>query len=620
MAYAELVDGEIRVKTHWTEKDLAAAVPGLNHSSKLEAWHGPLSWATCIILSQIFNGRLELGPSLLWWGNETKRWVDAAMYWRDRTDSADLCTPDSDDPFCRLYSYQRTGVNFLGLIPDGALLADEMGCGKTPQVLTALNSPHVQTLPALVICPNSVKGQWAEEAAIWCPNAHPYVIGGGAVGRRKQLDAARDDPNALIIINFEAVKLHSRLAPYGSVRLIRCVECGGPDEKVTSARCHKHPKELNEIPFLTVVVDEAHRMKEPSSQQTRACWAVMHQETVTKRWALTGTPIANHVGDLWSIMHGVARNDFPTKTEFIERFALLAWNSSAGLDIVGVNPDRRSEFDTIVKPRTRRMLKSIVLPHLPSKIRMIREAPLIPKQRKAYEEMQNEMVTILDDGDMVISKTNLTKATRLLQFSSSYATIEVIPKDDGSSEQVVRLSEPSPKLDVLMEVLEELGDRQVVICALSRQLIELAAQRLDRCKPEPISYRMLTGAVPDFQRPVNIREFQEGKARCMLFTIQAGGVGVNLTAADTIVFLQRSWSMIENKQATDRVHRIGSERHESITVIDIVAPDTIEVDQIRRLREKEDRLDEIVRDRERLTAMGLDCDQLLEDALNEYLL
>lgn len=357
-------------------------------------------------------------------------------------------------------------------------------------------------------------------------------------------------------------------------------------------------------------------MKDPSSQQTRACWAVMHQDTVTKRWALTGTPIANHVGDLWSIMHGVARNDFPTKTEFIERFALLAWNSNAGLDIVGVNPDRRNEFDTIVKPRMRRMLKSMVLPHLPSKVRMIREAPLIPKQRKAYDQMAEEMLTVLDDGDVIISRTNLTKATRLLQFSSSYA--EVLEDNE------VRLAEPSPKLDVLMEVLEELGDRQVAICALSRQLIELAAARLDNHKrdgrPDPISYRMLTGAVHDFQRPLNIREFQEGRARCMLFTIQAGGVGVNLTAADTIVFLQRSWSMIENRQATDRIHRIGSERHESITVIDIVAPDTIEVDQIRRLREKEDRLDEIVRDRERLTSMGLDCDQLLDEALNAYLL
>lgn len=612
MAYAELVDGELRVKTNWTEKNLAASIPGLNHSSKLECWHGPVSWSTCIILQSVFTGRLELGPALLHWGNETKQWVDAAMYWRERTDSTDLCPDGSDDPFCRLYPFQRTGSSFLSMIPDGSLLADEMGCGKTPQVLVTLGSPHVQMLPALVICPNSVKAQWAAEAEIWCPSANPYVIGGGAVKRRKALEIAADDPNALIIINFEGVKLHSRLAPYGSVRLIRCIECGGPDEKVTPTKCHKHPKELNRIPFQTVVIDEAHRMKDPQSQQTRACWAVMHGDSVKRRWALSGTPIANHVGDLWSVMHGVAPKDFPTKTEFIERFALLAWNSNAGLDIVGVNPDRRREFDTIIKPRMRRMLKKDVLRHLPDKVRMIREAPLVPKQKKAYDEIAKEMMTVLDDGSVVISKTNLTKATRLIQFSSAYA--EVL--EDRS----LRITEPSPKLDVLMEILDELGDRQVAVCALSRQLIDLAAVRLDTHKPEPISYRLLTGTVPEFQRPLNIKDFQEGRARCMLFTIQAGGIGLNLTAADTIVFLQRSWSMLENRQAEDRVHRVGSERHESITIVDIVAPETIEVDQINRLREKADALDEIVRDRERLTSLGLNCDQMLDEVLTAHLL
>lgn len=348
-------------------------------------------------------------------------------------------------------------------------------------------------------------------------------------------------------------------------------------------------------------------MKDPKSQQTRACWAVQHQPTVTRRWALTGTPIATDVGDLWSIMHGIAPRDFPTKTEYIERFALVAWSRSAALDIVGVRPDTRHEFDAIVQPRLRRMLKDVVLPDLPPKVRVLREAPMTTKQARAYAEMEAELYAVLDDGDAVVAPSNLVKATRLLQFSSAYATTEEVTQTDGTVKTLVKLAEPSPKLDVLEEVLDELGSRQVAVCALSRQLIELAAARLDSResrKLRPVTYRLLTGHVPEHQRAQNIRDFQEARARCMLFTVQAGGVGVTLTAADTIVFLQRSWSMIDNKQAEDRVHRIGSQRHESITVVDIVAPGTIEVKQLHRLAEKAGQLEQVVRDRERRLAAG----------------
>lgn len=595
LADLDLERDRIVVRTEWTEKDLVKQVPGMRWDSREKVWHGPIAWGTCVVLRGVFQDKLRVGDRLREWATQERHWVDLALGWREAL--------DDHDGQADLYPHQRAGVQFLWVQPH-ALLGDQMGVGKTPTVLAALDWLHElgeQVYPALVVCPKSVIGHWAREAERWCPSATVYEVTGGAATRRKLLEEAADDSTALLVTNFEAVRLHSRLAPYGSVRLTRCPACGGADERVTPSRCHVHEKELNHFGLRTVVVDEAHRMKDPKSQQTRALWAVQHGATVTRRWSLTGTPIANDVGDLWAIMHGVAPLDYPVRSPYLDRYALLAWNRYAALDIVGVRPDTRAEFERVLHPHFRRVLKEQVLAHLPPKVRELREAPMVPKQRRLYQEMYDELLAQTEDGGFIISPTNLTKALRLLQFSSSYA--EVDPETGA-----VRLVEPSPKLDVLEEVLDELGhDRQVAVCAASRQLIELAAARLDKRLE---TYRLLTGRVPQHERAPNLEAFQRGEARCMLFTIQAGGVGLTMTAADTIVFLQRSWSLIDNLQAEDRVHRIGSERHESVTVVDVVAPDTIEVQQLARLREKAERLEEVVRDRERLRATGHDTTQL----------
>jgi SNF2 family DNA or RNA helicase len=165
----------------------------------------------------------------------------------------------------------------------------------------------------------------------------------------------------------------------------------------------------------------------------------------------------------------------------------------------------------------------------------------------------------------------------------------------------VELTEPSPKLDEFMDVLDELGDRPVVVAAEQRRLIELACVRLDKAD---ISYGLITGAVDAYDRQIALESFQAGRLRVLLFTLKAGGTGLTMTAADTIIFLQRSWSLIDNKQGEDRVHRIGSEIHESINIIDIVTEDTIEETQIARLYEKSMRLEEITRDRATLLRAG----------------
>jgi SNF2 family DNA or RNA helicase len=504
----------------------------------------------------------------------------------------------------RLLTYQEADAAWL-LIAENGLLANPMGLGKSVSVLASLevgSSIGLDTLPAVVICPNSVKRHWANEITRFEIDMRPYVLEGGAATRNKMIGEALGDPRALVIVNFEAVRLHSRLAPYGSIRLARCIGCGGTDEKITPARCEVHPKGLNEFPARTIIIDEAHRIKDPQAKQTRACWSVAHGSTVTRRIALTGTPIANHVGDLWSIMHAVAPHEYPSRTRFIDRYALQSWNPFGSMDIVGIRPDTRDELFRFLDPRMRRVRKEDVLPQLPPKVYSTRLAPMGTKQAKAYKELEQTLVAELD-GELLIAPTNLTGALRLLQLASSYG--ELLESEELDGPLRYRLKEPSPKLDVLEEILDDMEGRPIVVCALSRQLIELAAKRLE-ARHE--SFGLITGAVHEAQRQRTLDEFQAKRLRVLLFTIQAGGTGLTMTAADTIVFLQRSWSMLENMQATDRVHRIGSEVHERVHVIDVIAPGTIEEKQLARLHEKRLRLEEVLRDGGRLEDMNVNDD------------
>jgi SNF2 family DNA or RNA helicase len=564
------------VACDWSDKELIKTVPGARWDTGRKMWHVPMTWAAYVQLHGTFNGRLSLDPALEGWISAEDARVELACSWRDVIGAGD---PNED-----LYPWQVSDYYWIAAAGSG-LLGNDQGTGKTISILVALRGLP-ETLPALVVCPNSVKRVWEQEAAKWCPNANVYVVGGGAAKRAKTIMAALADRQSLIVINYESLRSHSRLAPYGSIALKRCVACGGDDPNVKPGQCHAHLKDLNDTEAIrTVVLDEAQALKDAKSQQTRACWAVCHDPSVTRRIAVTGTPIANHVGDLWAIMHAVARDEYPVRSSFLDRYAQLQWNAFGGMDIVGLRQDNAPEFFSFFDARYRRITKAQAAPWLPEKYRSIRYAPLPTKMRKAYDELDEQLITRLDDGTIVFAPNTLSQTTRLLQVASAYGTTD----EDGS----YRMIEPSPKLDVMMELLEEMEGRPLVICALSKQLINLAAARLEKAG---VPHGMITGDVHEMDRRRNLDLFQDGKLRALLVTIGAGGVGLTMTAADTILFLQRSWSLIQNLQMEDRVHRIGSEIHEAVHIIDVVAPDTVEEWQIAAVHQKLIRLEEIRRD------------------------
>lgn len=577
----------ILITADWRFKELCKSLPGSSYDNKLQMWKVPTSWSACLALRSTFKDDLVLGDGIrAWAGSERADRVDPSNALRDLE-----LLPDGEGD-SDLFPHQRAGVKFLSTARR-ALLADEPGLGKTAQAIRALKKIQDdggEPFPALIVCPNTLKKNWKREFEKWWPGVTVQVIKGTATQRRKQFEEEAD----VYVINWESLRSHSRLAPYGAIALARCSACGGLDERVTETRCEVHQRELNAIDFKAVIADEMHRSKDPKSKQSRALWAATGDADI--RFALTGTPIANNVLDMWAILHWISPEEWPSKTKWIDRMVNTMLNAFGGMMVLGVKPHMEAEFHAAINPRMRRMLKQRVLPWLPEMMFERRDVEMPAKQAKAYKDMRDNMIAELEGGTgAVVAPSVLTQTTRLHQFASSFAEITV----DESGEEKVILSEPSCKVDALMDDIKsgDFGDDSVAVAAVSRQLIELLSARLTK---EEIPHGLITGAQDEDERQKAIDDFQSGKTKWILFTVQAGGVGVTLTTGRRLVMLQRPWSLVDHKQALDRIHRIGSEIHDSVIIMDYVTEGTIEERVLQVLETKADNFEQIVHDKAKL--------------------
>jgi SNF2 family DNA or RNA helicase len=583
---------DIIIDADWRFKELCKSLPGASFDGSISKWKVPVSWSACLALRSTFKDELVLGDALrAWASNERAVRIDPAMALRDLEILPDDVTGNED-----LFPHQRAGVKYLATAKR-ALLADEPGLGKTAQAIRGLKEIQENgesVFPAMIVCPNTLKKNWQREFKRWWPEVKVQVISGTATQRRKQFDEQAD----IYVINWESLRTHSRLAPYGAIALARCKACKGHDDRVTETRCEVHERELNRIDFKAVVADEMHRSKDPKSKQSRALFAASGNAEI--RFALTGTPVANNVLDMWAILHWISPKEFPTKSKWIDRMVDTMLNAFGGMMVLGLKPHMEDEFHKTVDPMMRRMLKARVLPWLPEIMNERRDVEMSTKQKKAYEQMRDNMIALLEGSsggaETLVAPSVLTQTTRLLQFASSYAEITA---DEKTGEPRATLSAPSCKVDALMDDIKngDFGDDSVAVCAVSRQLLELLSEELDKAK---IPHGMITGAQNEEERQQSIDDFQSGRTKWILFTDKAGGVGVTLTAARRLVMLQRPWSLVDHKQALDRVHRIGSEIHDSVVIMDYVTEGTLEERVIQVLETKADNFEQIVRDKSKL--------------------
>lgn len=577
------------MQSSFTEKDLMTGIPGARWDKEAQHWNLPLTWAACLQLRGTFGKSLEItGELKKWaWDERTMRIRPALnlreslglpVYVNDKVSAeyhvTEALTFIEADAELKLKAFQRADVAFL-VTCGQAILGSEPGTGKTASIIRTLQvlmRMGLEPFPALVVCPNSLKNTvWAKELQRWAPELRVSVVQGNITQRRKLIAGNWD----VLVINYEALRAHTRQAPYGSIHL--------RDKE-------KAHKELNGRGLRTVICDEAHRIKEPSAQTTRAVWAVLQEAEY--RYLMTGTPVNNSCADLWGLLHGILPDWHPSRTRYLSRYALVGYNWFGGQEILGLQPATADEFRAVTEPVFRRVLKQAVLPQLPPKLPVqLRETWMTPKQAKAYREIEEQLLTWLDSGDMIAAPSAFSQLTRLVQFASAYAIVE-----KKSGKEQVRLSDPSCKVDDLIDFLDEMGeDEPLVVAAVSRQLIELAAARLSALR---VPHSLVTGAVSVQERARSVDDFQSGRSRVILLTLGAGAEGLTLTRADTIMFMQKSWSPLQNEQAVDRIHRIGSEGHARIRIVEQVSPGTIEERKQEVLGAKGVRIEEILRDRE----------------------
>ncbi|MBW2462100.1 MAG: DEAD/DEAH box helicase [Deltaproteobacteria bacterium] len=434
---------------------------------------------------------------------------------RAKLEGAASLTPRKPRAFSgELRDYQREGYVWMSRLAEaglGACLADDMGLGKTIQALALLVS-RAKHGPALVVAPTSVAANWLDEAARFAPTLTCHALSEGD----------RD----------------ATLASLGPKHVLVC----------SYGLLASETERLSKVTFDTVVFDEAHLLKNSLTKRAKAARAL----TAEFRLSLTGTPLENHIGELYSLMEATVPGLLGSRKRFQTRFEV---------PIRDGDREAAKQLRAMLRPFLLRRTKTEVLDELPPRTEVTVRIETTPEAQAYYEAMRQNAHAVLesvDDGGGRLQV--LAEITRLRQAAVDPRLIDSAApagaKVDAAVARIVALREEGHRVLVFTQFLTS---------------IDLVLRALDDAD---VSHLTLDGSTPAKERARRIDAFQDGEADVFVMSLKAGGVGINLTGADYVIHLDPWWNPAVEDQATSRAHRIGQDR--PVTVYRFVTAGTIE--------------------------------------------
>lgn len=459
--------------------------------------------------------------------------VQAPAAWRDRAAKQSGEARLECAPLGPLESvlrpYQKQGVAWLQFLRAngfGGVLADEMGLGKTLQTLAFLNSLRNDgprrsgVTPHLIVCPTSLVFNWVAEAKKFLPR--------------------------LKVLALQGPDRHTRFS-----------EIAANDLVVTSyALIRRDAAKYRELEFDTVVLDEAQHIKNRQTQNAQAVKAMKSSHRIV----LTGTPLENSVLDLWSIFDFLMPGYLGSAKDFRERYELPIVNEK--------DAAAQARLARRLKPFLLRRLKKEVASDLPAKLEQISFCELTPEQRGVYQQVieasrKEVLAAVGADG---LAKSRMVVLTALLRLRQICCDLRLLKSGEVNPENA------SGKLELFGELLEEVidgGHRMLVFS----QFVGMLTLLKEKLAADGIEFCYLDGSTTD--RAAVVERFQTNAAiPVFLISLKAGGTGLNLTGADTVIHFDPWWNPAVEDQATDRAHRIGQTR--IVTSYKLITRDTVE--------------------------------------------
>lgn len=429
-----------------------------------------------------------------------------------------------------LRDYQIEGFKWLARLAKwgvGACLADDMGLGKTVQAL-AIILDRTPDGPSLVVAPTSVCLNWQEEAERFVPTLKVTLFGGR---NRKKLLAGLG-PYHLLVVSYGMLQQETR--------------------------------SLSAIQWQTIVLDEAQAIKNLSTKRSKAAKALNGKF----RMITTGTPIENHLGELWNLFDFINPGLLGSLDHFNQQFAIPIERHS--------DREALQRLKKVIKPFILRRVKSEVLEELPSRTEIILQVGLSKEERAFYEALRQEALASLLHMQGHEGQRHIKILAEIMKLRLACCNSRLV------SDQVAIASS---KLELFHSIVDELLENCHKALVFSQFVGHLTLIRAS-LDAKNIKYRYLDGNTPPRQRKREVDAFQAGDGDLFLISLKAGGLGLNLTAADFVIHMDPWWNPAVEDQASDRAHRYG--QTQPVTIYRLVTQNTIEERIVRLHHDKKE--------------------------------